>query len=76
MTLEMANRKEVLLRTAVGYLNFELRGSSTSAYFRVLPVGVYDGILGMEWLRSRQANIHCVQGTFSFLDDWNQEVLV
>ena len=59
MTVEMANGKEVLSRTAVGYLSFELGGSSTSAYFRVLPVGVYDGILGMDWLRSRRANIHC-----------------
>ena len=76
MTVEMANGKEVLSRTAVGYLSFELGGSSTSAYFRVLPVGVYDGILGMDWLRSRHANIHCAQGTFSFLDDRNQEILV
>ena len=76
MIVEMANDKEVLSRTTVGYLGFELGGSSISAYFRVLLVGFYDGILGMDWLRSRHANIHCAQGTFSFLDDRNQEVLV
>ena len=30
----------------------------------------------MDWLRSRHANIHCAQGTFSFLDDRNHEILV
>lgn len=76
MIVEMANGKEVLSSTTLGYLSFELGGSLTSAYFRVLAIGVYDGILGMDWLGSRRVNIHCAQGNFSFLDDRNQEVLI
>ena len=71
MTVEMENGKEVLSRTAIRYLSFALGGSSTSAYFRVLLVGVYDGILGMDWLQAKCANIYCAQGTFSFFDNWN-----
>ena len=65
MTVELANGKEVLSNHAVGTINFELGGKNTAAFFRTLPVGVYDGILGMDWLRANHASIHCAQGTFS-----------
>ena len=67
MTVELANGKEVISRHTVGNLDFELGGKPTTAYFRTLPVGVYDGILGMDWLTANRASIHCAQGTFSFI---------
>ena len=76
MTVELANGKEVLSNFAVGTVNFELGGKNTAAFFRTLPVGVYDGILGMDWLRANHASIHCAQGTFSFRDILGQEILV
>ena len=47
MIVETANKKEVLSKTTVGHVNFELRGRSTSMYFRVFSIGVYNGILRM-----------------------------
>ena len=76
MTVELANGKEVISRHTVGNLDFELGGKPTTAYFRNLLVGVYDGILGMDWLTANRASIHCAQGTFSFIDNQGQESLV
>ena len=76
MMVELANGREVISRHTVGNLDFELGGRPTTAYFRTLPVGVYDGILGMDWLTANQTSIHCAQGTFSFMDNQGQEILV
>ena len=76
MMVELANGKEVVSRHTVGNLDFELGGNLTTAYFRTLPVGVYDGILGMDWLTTNRASIHYAQGTFSFIDNQGQESLV
>ena len=37
-----------------------------------MPLGVYDGILGMDWLKSHQANICCHTGSISFTSLGNQ----
>ena len=76
MTVELANGKEILSKHTVGTIEFELGGNVTSAEFRTLPVGIYDGILGMDWLIANHASIHCAQGSFSFRDKQGQETLV
>lgn len=76
MTMELANGKEVLSQHTVGSIEFELGGKTTSTEFRTLPLGVYDGILGMDWLVANHANVHCAQGSFSFRDGQGQETLV
>ena len=76
MTVELANGKEILSKHTVGTIEFELGGNVTSAEFRTLPVGIYDGILGMDWLIANHASIHCAQGSFSFWDKQGQETLV
>lgn len=59
MQVELASGKLLLTR----YETEEL-----ASKFKVLPLGLYDGILGMDWLTRNQANIHCHKGTISFLD--------
>ena len=76
MTVEMANGKEVISCTAIGSLEFELGGKPTNAYFRTLPVGMYDGILGMDWLTTNQASINCAEGSFTFVDLSGEKTLV
>ena len=76
MMVELANGKEILSKHIVGNIEFELGGRITSAEFRTLPVGIYDGILGMDWLIANHANVHCAQGSFSFQDKQGQETLV
>ncbi|MCO5580631.1 hypothetical protein L7F22_034501 [Adiantum nelumboides] len=61
LVVELANGKEVLSQHSAKRVEFELSGNSTLAYFHTLPIGIYDGILGMDWLTENQANIHCAQ---------------
>ena len=68
MMVELANGKEILSKHTVGIIEFELGGRTTSAEFRTLPVGIYDDILGMDWLIANHAIINCAQGSFSFWD--------
>ncbi|MCO5548015.1 hypothetical protein L7F22_001471 [Adiantum nelumboides] len=76
MLVELANGKTVISRHFVGTLEFKLGEHSTSAFFRNLPIGVYDGILGMDWLSKNQASIHGNQGSVTFRDDQNQQVKI
>ncbi|MCO5602137.1 hypothetical protein L7F22_056265 [Adiantum nelumboides] len=76
MLVELANGKIVISKHSVGTLEFELGEHSTSAFFRTLPVGVYDGILEMDWLSKNQDSIHCGQGSVTFRDDQNQQVKI
>ena len=61
MVVELANGKEVISRHTVGTVDFEIGGKPTSAFFRTLPIGLYDGILGMDWLIANHASIHCMR---------------
>ncbi|MCO5605121.1 hypothetical protein L7F22_059301 [Adiantum nelumboides] len=76
LVIELANGKEVLSQHTAGQIDFELGGYSTSAQFRTLPLGIYDGILEMDWLKENQAHIHYAQGNFTFTDNLGNEVLV
>ena len=76
MIVELANGKEVISRNAVGNLNFKLGENPTSVFFRTLPIGMYDGILGMDWLSANRASIHCANGTVTFRNNQDQEMLV
>ena len=44
--------------------------------FRVLKMGKFEGILGMDWLSKNKANIHCGQGILSFQSSEGQRVQV
>ena len=37
---------------------------------------MYDGILGMDWLSTNKASIHCANGTVTFRNKQGQEMLV
>ena len=39
-------------------------------------MGKFQGILGMDWLHKNNAIIHCAQGTLSFVDSQDNQVLV
>ena len=72
LTVELASGKEVVTRSAVGNLEFNLDNHPTKSYFHVMPLGVYDGILGMDWLKAHHANISCHAGTISFISLGNR----
>lgn len=57
-------------------LPFQLEGHSTSQPLRILKMGKFQGILGMDWLSQNRADIHCSQGTVSFLTSSQDRVLI
>ncbi|MCO5553037.1 hypothetical protein L7F22_006557 [Adiantum nelumboides] len=73
LVVELANGKEVFSQHSAGKVDFELSGNSTSAYFRSLPGGIYDGLLGMDWLSENQAHIHCAQGNYPSKGVWENK---
>ena len=68
MSVKLATGKITQSITSVGTMHFNLAGNQTTANFRVLPLGVYDGILGMDWLISNHAIISCKEQNLSFRD--------
>ena len=61
-----------MTRSAIGDLEFLLDNHPTKGYFHVMPLGVYDGILGMDWLKAHHAILCCHSRTISFISLGNQ----
>ena len=72
LTIELASGKELVTRLALGDLEFLLDNHPTKGYFHVMPLGVYNGILGMDWLKAHHAILCCHSGTISFISLGNQ----
>ena len=72
LTIELASGKEVVTHLAVENPEFLLDNHPIKGYFRVMHLGVYDGILGMDWLKAHHANICCHSKIVSFLSLGNQ----
>ena len=59
LTVELATGKRMRTVTSVGSIDFKLGEAQTRGNFRVLNLGVYDGILGMDWLQENKATLKC-----------------
>ena len=59
LSVELATGNRAKSTTSVGDFSFSLNGQPTSTTFRVLPLGIYDGILGMDWLAKNDATLRC-----------------
>ena len=70
----LANGSQVLIEEKIVDLQFSMQGHSSSQQFRVMKMGKFQGILGMDWLRKHNADIHCKRGTISFQSD-NGEIV-
>lgn len=51
----------------VGNLALPFEDNPTKFYFCVIPLDVYDSILGMNWPKTHSANICCHNGAIAFL---------
>ena len=60
----------------MGYFSFSLNGQPTSATFRVLPLGIYDGILGMDWLAKNDATLRCKDQKLTFTSKLGETVSI
>ena len=76
LRISLANGSSLTTLEQVVKIGFELRGFSTYQAFRILNMGKFQGILGMDWLHKNNAIIHCAQGSLSFIDAQGNQVLV
>ena len=73
LKISLANGSNLTTLEQVVKLDFDLRGFSTYQEFRVLKLGKFQGILGMDWLHKNNAIIHCAQGTLFFIDSQERD---
>ena len=76
LTVELATGKRIKSATSIGNLNFKLGDKPTSSTFRVLPLGTYDGILGMDWLSKNNALLHCKDALLTFQDSHGEKATI
>ncbi len=70
----LANGSSIVTEERVVDLSFQLEGNPTSQKFRILKMGKFQGILGMDWLSKNQAGINCSQGVVSFISSEGKKV--
>ena len=73
LTVELATGKRTHTITSVGSIDFKFGEAQTRENFRVLNLGVYDGILGMDWLQDNKTALKCRDGVLIFLDNQGQK---
>ena len=59
LKISLANGSNLATLEQVVKIDFGLGGFSTYQGFRVLKMGKFQGILGMDWLHKNDAVIHC-----------------
>ncbi|MCO5579397.1 hypothetical protein L7F22_033252 [Adiantum nelumboides] len=76
LQVSLASGSIVSCEEQIVELLFQLEGHSTSQSLRVLKMGKFQGILGMDWLSKNKADIHCSQGTVSFYSLNGEQVYI
>ena len=74
--MSLANETTILTDELRVEVDFQLGGFPAQQEFRVLKMGQFQGILGMDWLERSEAIIHCGRGTLTFQDCNNNQVQV
>ena len=70
----LANGTSIVTEERVLEFSFQLEGNPTSQEFRILKMGKFQGILGMDWLSKNQAGINCRKGVVTFISKEGNEV--
>jgi hypothetical protein len=47
----------------------EMKGISTHANLKILPLGSYDVFIGMDWLETYKVTLDCYNKTFDYTDE-------
>ena len=63
----LANGSSIISDERVVEFSFQLEENPTSQEFRILKMGKFQGILGMDWSSKNQAEINCRKGVVTFV---------
>ena len=72
--VELASGGKVSIDSLVHKCGLSIGGFETSVDLRVIPLGSYDVVLGMDWLDSHRASIDCKKKTIMCQDDQGKDV--
>ena len=72
----LANGSSILTKEQILKLSFQLGGNPTSQEFRILKMGKFQGILGMDWLGQDKAQINCGLGSILFTSNLEAQVQI
>ena len=76
LIVKLATGKTTQSLQKMGNIHFKIGGHQTHATFRVLALGTYEGLKGMDWLVQHKAVFACHSGKLKFKDAFNQEAKI
>lgn len=71
---ELASRENVAVESLVQGCNLQIGSLTTTVDLRILPLGSYDVVLGMDWLNAHCAIIDCRHKVVRCVDDVGNQV--
>ena len=72
--VKLATSSKVVVDSLVSGCVLDLGAFTTTVDLRILPLGSYDIVLGMDWLATHQANIDCWRKSVQCVDDAGGQV--
>lgn len=72
--VELASGSKLVVEKFVQYCSLSIGALSTKVNLRILPLGSYDVVLGMDWLSAHRAIIDCHRKAVRCFDDSGKEV--
>jgi hypothetical protein len=72
--MKLASGKIIYSIEQIDNCSILLGDGSTTLTFRLVPLGDFDAILGMDWLSANRAHIYCKPGILSFLDKYKNRM--
>ena len=76
LIVELTTGKVTRSTTLVVELSSTLNDQPIGASFRFLPLGIYDGILGMDWLLKNDATLRCKDQRLTFTNSLGEIVSI
>ncbi len=76
LRVSLANGSNILTDEQTIEIPFQLSENPTCHKFRILKLGKFQGILGMDWLSQNDSDINCKRGLVSFVTSEGKRVQV
>jgi hypothetical protein len=67
--VQLATREKRKFNDMVKACPMEMNGLRTNADLNIIPLGVYDFLIGMDWLDEHHAILDCYNKEFTYLDE-------
>ncbi|MCO5597053.1 hypothetical protein L7F22_051127 [Adiantum nelumboides] len=76
LRVSLANGSNITTEEQTVDISFQIDKNPTTQRFRILKLGKFQGILGMDWLSQNDSDINCKKGLISFITSEGKRVQV